>query len=192
MQSKIFIQYIPGSGALMALFYVELENDIYGWFMDAVDQRFSAAFFMLEHFYAVKQSLLYRSIEDDVYSPWRIDSPPQEHLIECPLPEPVRHELERLQSNFVEEWLFFATDPEAEKEIRQYDLCKIPVRHVNIRQRKIRRMDQQESIWQYRTPGCDLHVVDFVQKHWRVSGRLLKQWHKITQSNNRISSAQVS
>lgn len=173
MQPKIHIQYLPDSGSLAALFYVELEKDIYGWFMNAAEQRFSAAFFMLENFYAMSASALYRSTEDDVYSPWMIDSPPRAHLIECPLPELLSHEMERLQSVFVEEWLFFDADPAAAEEIQQYEMANMRVHNVNIRLRKIHRLDQQQAVWQYRTPGSDLNIVDFIQKHWRVSGRLL-------------------
>ena len=53
MQPKIHIRYSPGPGGFVsALFYFELGADIYGWYCDAQEHRFSAAFFMLENFYA--------------------------------------------------------------------------------------------------------------------------------------------
>jgi hypothetical protein len=174
MQPKICIQYLPGpAGGLVAMFYVETDSDIYGWYLEADSRRFSAAFFMLEHFYATTATVLYRSVEDDVYGPWVMDFPPQEHLLACPLPDPVRHELERLQSGFVDEWLFFDGEPRDARDAQQYAAQNVPVHCVNIRPRRMARLERRQSAWLYQTVGSDLNIMDFLQKHWRFSDRLV-------------------
>lgn len=168
MQPKIFINYAPGQlGSVSALFYVESETDVYGWHIQADGHHFSAAFFMIENFYANRATVLYRSLEDDVYGAWTTDFPPTDHAVRCPLPEPVRHELERLQSQFVEEWLFFENDPVAEPELAFYEKQPLPVHAVNIKSRKINRLEKRKAEWEHSTPGIDANLVDFLQKHWR-------------------------
>jgi len=168
MQPKININYTLGHfGSVSALFYVESETDVYGWRIQAKGHYFSAAFFMIENFYASRSTLLYRSLEDDVYGPWVTDFPPTGNEIRCPLPEPVRHELERIQSKFVEEWLFFENDPVAEPELAAYEKQQLSIHAVNVKSRKINRLEKRKTDWDHSTPGIDPNIIDFLQKYWR-------------------------
>jgi len=170
MQAKTHIRYLPEEpGSVSALFYVEYGIDVYGWYTHAERSSFSAAFFMLENFYAERSTTLYRSIEDDVYGPWTNDSVPTETEIRCPLPEPVRHELERIQSSFVDEWLFFENDPEASRELLAYASHRLVTHAVNVKSRKLNRLEKSRTSWEHKTPGIDSNVIDFVQKHWRLN-----------------------
>lgn len=170
MQPKIHIRYVPDEpSSVSALFYVEYGNDVCGWYTHAERASFSAAFFMLENFYVDRSIAMYRSIEDDVYGPWTNDFPPIESEIRSPLPEPARHEMERIQSNFVDEWLFFENDPAASRELHAYASHRLMVHAVNIKSRKLNRLEKTKSSWEHRTPAIDLNVMDFVQKHWRVN-----------------------
>lgn len=174
MQPKTHIRFLPDEpSSVSALFYVEHGVDVYGWYTHADAQaggaRFSAAFFMLENFYMNRSSVLYRSLEDDVYGPWTNDSPPIDTELRCPLPEPVRHELERIQSNFVDEWLFFENDPAASSELLSYENHRFLVHPVNIKSRKLNRLEKNNKSWEHKTPGIDSNVMDFVEKNWRLN-----------------------
>ena len=173
MQPKIHIHYSPGHpGSISALFYIEFDADLYGWCTQAKGSRFSAEFFMLENFYANHATVLYRSLEDDVYGPWVSVLPLVTDEIRCPLPEPVRHELERIQSRFVEEWLFFKNDPTSSLELAAYQSQQLSVQAVNIKSRKLNRLERNMDGWEHSTPGIDFNVIDFFQKHWRFREKI--------------------
>lgn len=173
MQSKAYISYSPDkSGSVFALFYLESGADIYGWHIEAKGTYFSAAFFMVEGFYATRAPRLYRSIEDDVYAPWTIDAPPTKDEIRCPVPETVSHELERQQSLFVEEWLFFKDDARPRSEIAAYQELGLPVHEVNIRSRRLNRFHKEGSPWIHATPGIDVNLVQLLRKYWRLSEKI--------------------
>jgi len=173
MQPKVYISYSPGKlGSVFALFYFESGVDLYGWHIEARSQYFSAAFFMVENFYADRSPRLYRSIEDDVYGPWIIDSPPTKDEIRCPVPESVGHELERMQSRFVEEWLFFKNDVHIESELAACEALGVPVHEVNIKSRRFPRLQKENSTWTFMLPGIDLNVVQLLRKYWRLSEKV--------------------
>jgi hypothetical protein len=170
MQPRTHIRYFPNQpSSVSALFYVEYGVDVYGWYSHAERENFSAAFFMLENFYVDHPSALYRSVEDDVYGPWISDFPIGGAEIRCPLPEPVRHELERMQSNFADEWLFFENDPAASQEVLTYSSHRLLIHAVNVKSKKLNRLEKNNADWEHKTPGIDSNLMDFVQKHWRVN-----------------------
>lgn len=170
MQPKTQIRYLPDEPSSVAmLFYVESGVDVYGWYSHAEKDNFSAAFFMLENFYIDRPSALYRSIEDDVYGPWLSDCPPSDIEIRCPLPEPVRHELERLQSNFADDWLFFENDPAVAQEFLAYGNHRLVIHAVNVKSKKLNRLEKNKGDWEYKSQGMDLNLMDFIQKHWRAN-----------------------
>lgn len=172
MQPKIYIRYLPNRpGSVWALFYIESDADLYGWCTEAAGPRFSASFFMIENFYTNRTTCLYRSVQDDVYGEWLEDAPRVMEGIRCPVPEPVRHELERIQSNFVEEWLFFATDPIVDTEFDAYRTHGFPIQAVNVKSRRLNRLDKASRYWVHNTPHMDLHVVEFLQKYGRFNGK---------------------
>ena len=170
MQPTIYLcQSEASSPTVSACFYLEAGIEIYGWRIYSKKHRFGAAFFMLENFYAGQRANLYRSIENDVYGPWMSDCPRRYDPIRCPLPEMVRHELERFQSLFVQEWLFFENDPDADTEIEFYEKRSLPVCAVNIKFRKLSRLKKQQKTCEYRMPGFDVHVLDYLKKHLRFT-----------------------
>ena len=173
MQSRIYISYSPDkAGSVFALFYFESGDDVIGWHLETRENYFSAAFFMIEHFYADHDARLYRSIEDDVYSAWTIDHPPTRDLIRCPLSEAQLHELERLQSMFVEDWLFFGNDTHIESELAAYKVQGLPVYWANIKWRRLHRLRKHSQQWCYATPGTDMNVVQFLRKYWRLNEKV--------------------
>jgi hypothetical protein len=173
MQPKFYISYARDKlGCVFALFYYESNADLYGWHIEAKGHYFSAAFFMIENFYTNRATRLYRSIQDDVYGPWITDYPPNRDEIRCPAPESVCHELERLQSMFVEEWLFFQDDPHIAAEVQSYQTHALPVQEVNIKWRRLNRFEKKEPHWTCMASGVDLNVVDLLRKYWRLSEKV--------------------
>jgi hypothetical protein len=173
MQPKFYISCSPAKpGSVFALFYVESGVDLYGWHIEARNLYFSAAFFMIENFYAQRSLHLYRSVQDDVYSPWTIDYPPTGDEIRCPVPESVSHELERIQSWFVEEWLFFKNGGGIEAEQSAYRARGLPVHEVNIKARRLDRLSRHRGQCIYTPPGTDLNVVQVLRKYWRLSEKI--------------------
>lgn len=169
MQPKTYISYSPGKqGAIFALFYIESGADIYGWHIEAKSQYFSAAFFMVENFYAPHPPRVYRSLQDDMYAPWTIDYPPTRGKLRCPVPEFASHVLESMQSRFVEEWLFFESDDCIDAERTACLARGLPIHEVNIKSRKLPRFHKDGAAWTYMTPGIDLNIVQTLKKYWRL------------------------
>jgi hypothetical protein len=170
MQPKIYLSHIreepPG---LTALFYVDAHIDIYGWYLVGGQERMSAAFFMIEGFYAERAATLYRSLQDDVYAPWTIDYPMRRNPVRCPLPEAVAHELERLQSVFVDEWLFFDNDPDSASERATCRTRGLPMLAANIQCRKFSRLHRAGRQLEHSTPGFDFNILEFLEKHWKAA-----------------------
>lgn len=173
MQPKFAISYSPDNmGCVFASFYFESHVDIYGWHIEAKGHYFSAAFFMIENFYAKHAPRLYRSVQDDVYGPWTIDYPPTRDEIRCPVPESLGHELERLQSRFVEEWLFFKDDRNIAADLLAYQVHKLPVQGVNIKSKRLNRLEKGNAHWTHMSAGIDLNVVELLRKYWRLSEKI--------------------
>jgi hypothetical protein len=167
MQPKVYVSYSQKRPHVVtALFYIEREIHLYGWFMAAGHRAMSQAFFMLENFYADTTPVLYRSLSDDVYDPWIIDSPRAESPIRNPLPADIGHELERLQSQFVDEWLFFETDGDAADELAAYQARGLPLHAANIKCRRLGRLHQECDEWVHVTPGIDFNVAGFIETNW--------------------------
>lgn len=173
MQSKVYVSYSPArQGSVFALLYFESGSDIYGWHIEARGLYFSAAFFVIENFYEDRAPRMFRSVEDDVYGPWTMDYPPVRDEIRCPAPGGISHELERLQSKFVEEWLFFRNEPRIEAELKAYREADLPIQEVNIKYRRLTRLHKHDDTWTHATPGMDLNVVQMLRKYWRLSEKL--------------------
>lgn len=173
MQPKVYIAYSHESpGFVTAMFYLEHQIDLYGWYMVAKEHDLSTAFFMLESFYANRAPALYRSTEDDVYEPWVTAYPPTKSAVRCPIPDPISHELERLQSEFVQEWLFFESDPNIGAEVAAYHKRGLPIQTANIKCRKLSRLDREDKYWIHTTPGTDANIASFLEKYWWVDGKM--------------------
>lgn len=172
MQPKIYLAATQGAtGSTVAVLQIESHADVYGWFLESCEWQFTAAFFMLESFYAKRTTVLYRSARDDAYGHWLQDHPPTTHPIRCPLPEGVIHELERSRAKLIHEWLSF-DDPDAPAAgPLSIGSPGVPIglRAVNIKPHKWRRMLPGRQGWQHQTAGFDQNVVDYLQKHGRFT-----------------------
>lgn len=168
MQPKIHISFSPQKTvSIYAMFYLETEADIYGWCGAGGGDRFSGAFFMVENFYATRATVLHRSVLGDVYGAWVADYPRNRDGDRCPVPEAMLHELERIQSEFMQEWLFFKNDPDTSSELALYRTKELPINALNVRFHRLGRFIKREPTWSYASAGADLNVIEFLQRHLR-------------------------
>jgi hypothetical protein len=169
MQAHGILRYAPrGPGLTAAVLYLIVGEHVYGWYTGAVGQSFAAAFFALEHFYSRHPTRFLRSVEDDLYGPWVEHPSPEVIEARNPVPDTVAHELARLQSAFVDEWLFFADAPEARRDIEAYERLGLPVRDVNIQSRQFERFDRSQPIWRFTLPGTDLNLIEYLARCWTL------------------------
>ena len=169
IEAASYLAYTPrGAGVLCALFYFEEDKHIFGWYTGSQEGEFPATFFMLENFFSSQQTIFYRSQEDDVYGTWLKHTPGSDVPVEGRelVPDSACHELERLQFAFIREWLFYADDDVAEKECAEYRDQGLPVQAVNIRSRKLNKLDKSDLIWTYATATVDMNVISFLMRHW--------------------------
>jgi hypothetical protein len=98
LEAHSFLAYSPrGAGLASALFHLAVGDNVYGCYKGACSCAFPAAYFALEQFYSTHATISYHSIEGDVYGPWVVDYTPLTTEARCPIPEPLWHELQRLQ-----------------------------------------------------------------------------------------------
>ena len=159
---------LRGAGVLCALFWFTQDDHVYGWFTGARADELPASFFMLEHYYSTRETVCYRSLQDDVYGDWLVATTMGESKIDrpVPVPEPLCHQLERIQDAFIREWLFYEDDPEHEHEARALRDRELPVLAVNIRPAKLNKLVTGAPIWTYTSPNADIRVVAFLAKRW--------------------------
>ena len=164
-----YLAYTPrGAGLLCALFYFTADEDVFGWYTGSQEGEYPAAFFMLENFYSPQQTFFFRSREDDVYGTWLKHTPDGDVPVEgrTLVPDSACHELERLQFAFIREWIFYADDDAAGKECAEYRGQGLPVQAVNIRSRKLNKLDKNDLIWTFATATVDMNVISFLMRHW--------------------------
>ncbi len=148
MQSKIHVATTPGTtGSTLALLHLESQADVYGWFLASSGPQFFSSFFMLENFYAARQAVLYCSLQDDVYGHWIRDQPPASGHTRCPLPEDAMHELERLKSKLLSDWLHFADEPLTAPDRALYEQHGMLSRAVNVKAQRLQRLIREPAAW---------------------------------------------
>jgi hypothetical protein len=165
------IAFAPrGAGVLCALFYFAREDDAYGWYTGSQHGEYPACFFMLEHFYSIHATALYRTHESDIYGDWFLEFPPIEQKLDRPLPvaEPICHELARLQSAFVRQWLFYRDIPGAEGQVAAYRAAELPLQGVNLRYERLNKLDKGDAVWIFSSHDIDLNVIEYLRSNWQL------------------------
>lgn len=168
-QAHTHLAYAPrGVGLLYAVLWFAAGDHIYGWFIGAKNGGYIASYFMLQDFFTLRETRLFRSVEDDVYGPW-VDVRPSGDLA-LPHPPPVAealcHELVRLQDQFIRHWLFFDDDPESREEADALQARELPLRHVNIRASRLNKLRTAPIVWHYDSPDSDMNVLIHLSKRW--------------------------
>lgn len=156
-----------GAGVLCAAFWTVQGRHVYGWFTGARGATYPACFFALEDYYAKEPTVFYRAAQNDVRGPWLIVTDKGEIPIEgAPVPAALCAELEREQDAFVREWLFYRDDAgHADDAVALRDRG-IAVREVNLRPKKLAKLQPGASVWTYTSSGADLNVIAFLAARW--------------------------
>jgi hypothetical protein len=174
IEAHVHLAYAPrGAGLLYAVLWFAQGRDVYGWYVGMRDGVDEAAYFMLPGHVGGGPALLYRSVEDDIFGPWLQVTPHGESALPHapPVPQPLCHDLSRLQDEFVSNWLFFDTDPGTGAEAQALNTKGLPVRHVNIRPSRLGRLTSGPVVWRYDAPGADLNVLDMLARLWPLDER---------------------
>ena len=171
-QSEHYIAYAPrGCGLQYAVVYFVEGEDVYGWWVGFRDYQYALAFFKLERFYALADTLFYATQASDVYEGWcynyassspRLDEPVRIEDARC-------HQLEALQDAFAAEWLWIRGDPLAEEEARQYASAELAVQDVNVRLRMLKRFTKDDPVWIHRSHSVDHLIIDYLRAHWPLN-----------------------
>jgi hypothetical protein len=174
LEPHVHLAYAPrGAGVLCAAFWIVQGRHCYGWFTGAQAYEHPACFFMLENYYSKRDTVCYRSAEDDVRGEWlqvsaRGESPVASFPRPGPVPEPLCQELAHMQDAFIREWLFYRDDPahaEEDAELREREL---PTTGLNIRPKKLNKLQTDAPVWTYTSPGADRNVISFLAQHWML------------------------
>lgn len=171
LEPYVHLAYAPrGAGVLCAALWIVQGPHCYGWFTGARAYEHPAAFFALEDYYSTRGTVCYFSVEDDVRGEWLQISPRGEVPIEGPgaVPEPLCHELEHMQDAFMHEWLFYRDDPAYATDAAELRERELPATALNIRPRKLNKLQTDAPVWTYTSPGADLNVISFLARHWML------------------------
>ena len=168
-QAHTHLAYAPrGVGLLYAVLWFAEDEHVYGWFIGARDGGHLASYFMLQDYFSLRETRLFRSVEDDVYGEWVDVRPAGDAPLPHPppVPEAICHELSHLQYQFIRHWLFFDDDPEASEEADALTARQLPVRHVNIRASRLDKLRTAPAVWRYDAPDADMNVLIYLSKRW--------------------------
>jgi len=171
IESKTYLAFAPrGPGLMCALLYFFDDHNVYGWYTGSRAGEFPARFFMLEDYFSPHETRYYASVADDVYSGWVRRAKGGETLLDppAPVPEPLLHELERLQDAFAREWLVYAGDVHAEDNARAYAERQLAIGEVALRADKLGKLRTGAAVWTYASPGCDLNIIEHLRRHWSL------------------------
>jgi len=160
---------------MCALFCFEHDNHVYGWWIGARDSEYHSAYFMLENFFTTRPTRFYATEGMDLYGGWKFVYSARDPALDKPIPtdQQVSHELDRFQEMFVAEWLFFEGDAEVALERGIYDDLDLPLhRHVNLRGKRLGKLDDSQPVWRYRSHGFDADVLDYMQRYWPLDYRI--------------------
>jgi hypothetical protein len=168
IEGSAHLAFAPrGAGLLYGVIWFAVEHDVYGWYIGTRDGVPEASYFMLPGYYAGRTDVLCRSVEDDLHGPWvEAIGGRETALPHPPVPQALRHELARLQDEFVRHWLFFDDDPDGPAQARALNARGVPVRHVNIKASHIGRLHTGAAVWRHDAPGADQNVLVHLSRHW--------------------------
>jgi hypothetical protein len=173
---EAFLAYAPrGPGLMCAVFYFKAENetDVYGWWTGFKDYRYLPAYFQLENFYAVENTAFFATEGSDLYGGWRYEYSKSEARLDKPIAveDEAAHRLDQLQDAFFSEWLFYRSDAGAQEELAAYAKDELSVQDVNIRHKRLNKLDHNGAIWTFRSHGLDGQVIDYLRTRWPLEYR---------------------
>lgn len=174
-QARVHLAYAPrGAGLLYGVLWLAQGDDILGWFIGTRDGEFLAAYFVLQDHRQAGETRWLRSVQNDIYGPWLQAGPTGDIDLPHPppLPEPMCHELMRLQNQFMRHWLFVGDDPEAADEARALQDRELSVRVVNVQPARLNKFHHGAAVWRYDAPGADTKVLAALSQRWPLDERV--------------------
>ena len=174
IEPHVHLAYAPrGAGLLYAVMWFTDGADVYGWFIGERDGEYLASYFILQDYHSRQSTRCFRSLEDDVNGGWLECRWGREQPVDhSPVPEPMRHEMARLQDEFIRHWLFFRDDPTQHDEARALNARELSVRHVNIRASRLNKLKTGAAVWTYDSAGADVNVLVHLSRHWPLEHRM--------------------
>lgn len=168
IEPHVHVAWAPyGAGVLCAAFWFAQGRHVYGWFTGACGATYPASFFALEDYYASEETVFYRSAQDDVHGPWIIVTDEGEVAVaQAPVPGELCVELERAQDAFVREWLFYRDDASHADDAAELRGRGVPLREVNVRPRKLAKLQPGADAETYTSAGADLNVIVYLSARW--------------------------
>lgn len=170
IEPHVHVAWAPhGAGVLCAAFWFARGRHVYGWFTGASGAAYPACFFALEDYYAAEETVFYRSAQDDVHGPWLAVTADGEVPVErAPVPGELCAELEREQDAFVREWLFYRDDVGHDADAAELLRRGVPLREVNVRPKKLAKLQPGAHAATYTSVGADLNVIVFLSARWPI------------------------
>ncbi|HTT36745.1 MAG TPA: hypothetical protein VMH32_03635 [Burkholderiales bacterium] len=168
-EHEAFLAYAPrGPGLLCAVVYFTLGDSVCGWWTGFRDYGYLPAYFKLEGFYSTRELSLLATEGSDLYGGWRYDYARSLPALEPPLQvdDALAHRLAQLQELFFDEWLFDRSAVQAQEELAAYVQNELAIQDVNIRHKKLNRLDHHGAVWIYRSHGLDGQVIDYLAARW--------------------------
>lgn len=172
---EAFLAYTPyGVGLRAAIMYLKTERDVYGWFTGPQDGQSVSAYFLLDAFYTVSGPRFYATEGTDLYAGWTYDyaaRPAKRLAARQLLDDALCHELDRAQSAFATEWLFYRDAPGAEGDMQAYAEAELALGETNIRYHRLARLSHTHVTWTYYSPRFEHAVLTFLSRHWPLDYR---------------------
>jgi len=168
-QPQHYLAYAPrGPGLECAVVYFAENDHVYGWWIGFKDYQYPSAFFMLENFFSVRDTVFLATEGADVYGGWRyVYSRKQPRLAEPrPVQDAICHKLERLQDAFVNEWLWFRGASGSEGEARAYEQAELALQHVNLKHRHLSALRKDAPVWTAESHDLNLEVIEYLVARW--------------------------
>jgi hypothetical protein len=171
---QCLVAYAPrGFGLLCALVYAMRDNDAYGWWIGPVDGVYQPAYFQLSNYFSAGERAFYATHGGDLYGGWTRDYDAQSPKLDEPAPvdDELAHRLERMQFLFAQEWLSFAGDNAAREEQERYSEAELAQQDVNVKFHRLNRLDKDQPVWTYRSPGFDVNILERLARDWPLEYR---------------------
>jgi hypothetical protein len=163
------LAYAPrGVGLAYAIVYIKKELDIYGWWIGARGADMHSAYFRLEDFYTTTGTTFHASAGSDLSGGWQVDltsGRPQE-IDPVAVESGLVQELERVRDTFAAEWLTFESDRDCAREGQAYREAELAHGTVNIRFKKLNKLDKQGALWRYYSQDFESVVGDYLGLRW--------------------------
>ncbi|MFN0317157.1 MAG: hypothetical protein ACKVQA_19220 [Burkholderiales bacterium] len=166
---QCFLAYAPqGAGLLCALVYYVAKQDVHGWWTGSRGYESPTAYFRLESFYSLENTVFTATEGSDIYGGWRYQYSKSQPKLDDPIPveDDIAHKLDQLQESFAREWLWFVGDETATAEQVQYRQAELATQNANIQYRRLNKLNKDQVIWTYRSHDFDPAVLDYLGPRW--------------------------